>query len=249
MNPEPQPEPDNQPLRVMTFNILHGAASGLDLSRIAAVITEADADVVGLQEVDDATERAQGHHQAAELAALTGLEHFYFGPAFAFQGGYYGGAILSRYPLSDPRVVHLDDHTEQVGELEPRIAILAEVDVDGESVTFGTLHASLDPTERAATGPIVLAEIDDPSRAIIVGDFNEAPGESIGASIAGAGMADAWAELHPTAPGYTQPALAPRNRIDFIFRGAALGATTAAWVPNTIASDHRPVVAVIPIGG
>ena len=59
-------------LRVMTFNIHHGEGidGRLDLERIARVITDARADLVGLQEVDRGVERTQRRAQLDDLAKL-----------------------------------------------------------------------------------------------------------------------------------------------------------------------------------
>src|SRR4051794_910403 len=81
--------------RVLTYNIHHGEGTDgrLDLGRIAGVIKSCQADVVGLQEVDQATERSGGVDQAATLSELTGL-HATFGKAIDYRGGAYGLAVL-----------------------------------------------------------------------------------------------------------------------------------------------------------
>lgn len=90
----------NQALRVMTYNIHVGVGMDkqLDLPRIAAVINAQHPDLVGLQEVDRGVARTQRIDEIAELAKLTRMDY-----AFAFnlhyQGGQYGVAILSRFPI------------------------------------------------------------------------------------------------------------------------------------------------------
>ena len=92
-------------LRVLTYTLHHGEGvdGKLDLVRLARVITAARADVVALQEVDQKTTRTGGVDQAAELARLTGL-HFAYGKAMDYQGGAYGQALLSRWPLAVGRL-------------------------------------------------------------------------------------------------------------------------------------------------
>jgi len=91
-------------IRVMTYNIHVGVGMDkkLDLPRIAAVIKDQRADLVGLQEVDRGVERTQRMDEIAELAKLTHMDY-----AFAFnlkyQGGQYGVAILSRAGLDEVR--------------------------------------------------------------------------------------------------------------------------------------------------
>ena len=63
-------------------------------------------DLVALQEVDQNTTRTLKVDQAAELARLTGL-HFAYGKAMDYEGGGYGQAILSRYPIRHSEVYFL----------------------------------------------------------------------------------------------------------------------------------------------
>ena len=55
----------------MTYNIHHGEGidKRLDLERIAAVIRDADVDIVALNEVDKGTSRTEQRDLAAELGA------------------------------------------------------------------------------------------------------------------------------------------------------------------------------------
>src|SRR5690606_14987157 len=87
-------------VRVMAYNIHHclGIDGELDVERIAGVINAANPDLVTLQEVDNRTERSDRVDQAAELGRLTGM-HARFGRAIDHQGGEYGQAILSRWPI------------------------------------------------------------------------------------------------------------------------------------------------------
>lgn len=61
-------------------------------------ITNLQPDLVALQEVDQKTGRSSGIDQAAELGHLTGM-HWVFGKAMDYQGGGYGLAVLSRFPI------------------------------------------------------------------------------------------------------------------------------------------------------
>ena len=87
-------------LRVLTYNLHHGEGTDgrLDLERIAGVIRGAEPDVVALQEVDRRAERTGSVDQPAELARLTGLR-VAFGANISLQGGDYGNAVLSRFPI------------------------------------------------------------------------------------------------------------------------------------------------------
>src|ERR1044072_6069351 len=124
-------------IRVMTYNIHVGVGrnKNLDLPRIAEVIKREHVDLVGLQEVDRGVERTQRVDEIAELAKLTKMDY-----AFAFnlkyQGGQYGVAILSRFPI------RATDHRlyKNLREAERRGLIRAEIQIDGRIVNFVTTH-------------------------------------------------------------------------------------------------------------
>src|SRR5712671_3348280 len=81
-------------VRVLTYNIHHGEGTDgeFDLPRLARIIEGTQADLIALQEVDQATDRASGVNELNELARLTHL-HAAFGKAMDFQGGAYGVGI------------------------------------------------------------------------------------------------------------------------------------------------------------
>src|SRR5213075_3201015 len=124
-------------IRVMTYNIHVGVGMDkkLDLPRIAAVINAQRPDLVGLQEVDRGVQRTQRIDEIVELAKLTRMDY-----AFAFnlryQGGQYGVAILSRFPI------RATDHRlyQNTREAERRGFIRAEVSVHGRLLNFVTTH-------------------------------------------------------------------------------------------------------------
>ncbi|HEY3237285.1 MAG TPA: endonuclease/exonuclease/phosphatase family protein, partial [Polyangiaceae bacterium] len=87
-------------LRLVTYNTHHGECvdGRFELERLAAIIRSLDPDLVGLQEVDNLTVRSGNVDQARVLGELTGMRHA-FGRAMDFDGGEYGEAVLSRWPI------------------------------------------------------------------------------------------------------------------------------------------------------
>src|SRR6185295_5883839 len=69
-----------------------------DLERIAEVINKEKTDLVGLQEVDRGVRRTQGVDEIVELSKLTKM-NYAFANNLDYQGGVYGVAILSRFPI------------------------------------------------------------------------------------------------------------------------------------------------------
>lgn len=223
-------------LRVLTYNIHHGEGvdGKLDLERIAAVINAAKPDLVALQEVDRRTRRTGGVDQAVELARLTGMHHVY-GAAMPYQGGEYGQAVLSRFPISQHRVHFLPQRTGR----EPRIALEAQV----LGLAFVGTHldhqiedirvrqaAELQSLFGSRTAPVVL-----------VGDFNARP------TNATMRVFSDWLDAAANNPQNTIPATNPRARIDYILLNPknAWEVLETRVIEESVASDHRPVLSVL----
>lgn len=233
-------------MRVMCYNIHHaeGVDRKLDLLRIANVIRAVDPDVVALQEVDVKTRRVKQVDQAAELARLTGM-YGAFGKAIDHDGGEYGQAILSRYPLEATKV-HL---LPNLPEREQRIAFEARITVAGRAMTFVTTHLDHqlnDLREQQATRlNELLGGLNRP--VILAGDLNATP-ESKPLEI----LRTKWT-LATADPGLlTIPVEKPAKQIDFIlYRPQDRFRTLSARVlDEAVASDHRAVLAVLePVGG
>lgn len=233
-------------IRVMTYNIHVGVGMDkkLDLPRIAAVINKQHADLVGLQEVDRGVERTQRIDEIAELAKLTKMDY-----AFAFnlkyQGGQYGVAILSRFPIRAT-----DHHLyKNLREAERRGFIRAEVIIGGRVVNFVTTHLDYQYEDgRVYEAEQLLSGLQDvKGPLIVVGDFNDIP--SGGAyKLMSARFADAWLESHASGEGLSYPADKPAKRIDYILpRISDSIRVKKAWIVETLASDHVPVVADLEI--
>ncbi len=105
-------------LSVLSFNTQ--ACTGLDrkydIARTAQAINAINPDLVGLQELDNMTQRHPGDNQLAKLSELTGLKYFVYGKVLDFQGGGYGIGILSRFPILESKLHIYKTRTE-----EPRV--------------------------------------------------------------------------------------------------------------------------------
>jgi endonuclease/exonuclease/phosphatase family metal-dependent hydrolase len=242
-----QPPASTQTLRVMTYNIHVGIGMDkkLDLARIAAVINAQHPDLVGLQEVDRGVARTQRIDEIVEIARLTRM-NYDFAFNLRYQGGQYGVAILSR-----AQITSIDHHLYQnTREAERRGFIRAEVSVGGRTVNFVTTHLDYQYDDgRLFEAQQLLAALKDvKSPLIVVGDFNDIT----------AGRAyqlmryqfdDAWTENRAGDEGFSYPADKPAKRIDYIFfRSTDRVRTKRAWIVETLASDHVPVVADLEVG-
>jgi endonuclease/exonuclease/phosphatase family metal-dependent hydrolase len=221
----------------MCWNLHHGVGvdGKLDLGRIAAVIRARKPDLVALQEVDNKCRRSQAVDQAAELAKLTGLNGI-FGKAMDHEGGEYGQAILSRFPIGDTQVHQLP------GDGEPRIAFEAEVKVDGRALRIVTVHLDHQRDARrlmqAKTVFKALENHHEPM--ILAGDFNDSP-ESPALAVFSA----PWKQLAKKEPRLTCPAGEPGVEIDHIVVRGLEPLGPVEVLPETVASDHRPLVVTV----
>ena len=235
-------------VRVMTYNIHYGDP---DLGRMADVICSSGADVVGLQEVDvHWGDRSGFADQAAELAAACGMEYRY-GPIYSLppleEGGLpreFGVAILTRLPVlswENHPLTRLSTQSESGPEPMPGFLHVA-VALDGARVDVFVTHLDFrpDPSVRQAQVAEMLAlmgPMDGPT--VLLGDMNATPDRAELAPLFHR-MRDAWGAA--PGPGFTFPGDAPDRRIDYILVGGPVD-VVAVEVPDTDASDHRPVVA------
>jgi endonuclease/exonuclease/phosphatase family metal-dependent hydrolase len=241
----------DRPIRIMTYNIHHGEGTDqlIEIRRIAAVIKEADADIVALQEVDRLTSRSANIDMITKLADLTGMTYA-FGKTIDFQGGEYGNGVLTRFPILQEKNV-----SYQLPSREPRALMQLVLDIRGTEILLMNTHldeAGPDSARTVNAEEIVAAAQDYGSRPVVIcGDFNDTTGsESIMAMRKG--FEDCWKALNAAA-GATYPSTGPRKRIDYIFVSKQLPGTdtkiphvalrpVSARVLQSTASDHLPLV-------
>ncbi len=240
----------DEPVRVLVYNIHAGKdANGVDnLVRVAQIVRDSRADVVLLQEVDKETQRSGKVDQLSELRKLTGY-YGAFGKTLDYQGGDYGIAILSRWPITADTLIHLPveppQHRSGVS-YEPRGALMASVERPGGVLRVINTHvdASREDTYRLQEAKTVL-EIAGAARGhiettIIGGDLNAEPESAVIGLFGPAQWRDGFRECGKGS-GLTYPADVPVKRIDYLMLTGSTRCTTAE-VLNTEASDHRPVL-------
>ena len=233
-------------IRVLTYNIHHGEGRDerIDLPRIAAVIKRARPDLVALQEVDVKTKRSGGVDQAAELARLTGM-HVAFGRAIDHEGGQYGNAILSRWPLREAKTHALPHRPER----EARCVVVAAARPGGglPDLLLASTHlqngrkAVADRTAQTRRINELLAG-RGPLPVVLAGDLNTIPGSPTMKL-----LAEQWENAAGASPPATCPADAPRWPIDHVLLHPAGRWRTLEVVvlkaPD--ASDPAPLLVVL----
>ena len=233
----------NLRLRILSYNIHHaeGVDGKLDVPRIAQVILSVDPDLVALQEVDKNTIRTGKVNQDIELSRLTKMNCI-FGSNITFQGGQYGNAILSKFPIIKNKNFLLPnvDSGEQRGLLRSQIQISNK-----ENVLFFSTHLDhrRSDTERLASAKAInqIISLDNKSHAILAGDFNDVPDSPTLKE-----LGKVWLRTNKKILR-TIPASKPSRQIDYIFvqPKERWKIIESQILDEDIASDHRAIFSII----
>jgi endonuclease/exonuclease/phosphatase family metal-dependent hydrolase len=223
------------------------------LARVAAVLRRLDADVVFLQEVENAP-------LLAALAARAGYPHYRLIEAFDPRG--IDVAALSR-PALDAYVSHLGELDADGRPLWSRDCVELHVGGLARPVVLVGSHLvsrlSDDGTRRARQAAAMRAIADAVARArpgalvLVGGDLNDEPGAPALAALLGDGAwADPVAALDPDA-AWTWSGRYGLLRLDYLLvpradAPAVLRVEIGAGEDVAAASDHRPVVVDLWIG-
>ena len=235
----------------MTWNIHHaeGVDKKIDVDRIAQLIKEEKADIVAIQEVDRGVERSKKIDIITKLADLTGMTYA-FGKTIDYQGGEYGNALLTRFPIFEERNVLF----KKISEAEQRGVLLLVLGIAGEEIIVANTHFdsqgndSLRVASVSELKNILKAYSSRPT--ILCGDFNDIPSSRVVTQLKEEYL-DAW-ELAGTWEGFTFPADIPKKRINYVFTNNSRkpdSTSTAvhlralsAHVVRSLASDHVPLL-------
>ncbi len=238
-------------LRVMTWNIHHGEGldKKVDIDRIAKVILGERPDVVALQEIDRGVERSGKIDIITRLADLTDMTYA-FGRTIDYQGGEYGNAFLTRFPILEERNLHY----KLVPPGEQRGLLQLILDVRGEEIVIANTHLESRSSDTARL--LSVAELRralrgySPRPVVVCGDFNDVAESRIMTELKKE-FTDNW-ELVGRGEGLTFPSDAPKKRIDYVLvrNGSKSDSVIAAVqlralsarVLQSSASDHLPLL-------
>jgi endonuclease/exonuclease/phosphatase family metal-dependent hydrolase len=222
--------------KVMTYNIHHGKnlLGRNTLDKVADIIHESKADVIGLQEVDSGVIRTGFKDQIHYLSEKLSM-YYAYGPNINLLGGKYGNAVLSKYPIESYENIQLPSRREQRGLLSTKI------NVDGKRIYFLTTHLGLNDEERMNQVNTISKYLETlPREVILAGDFNalyDSPEiHEITKRLTDVG----YAAGNNTVPTYEVLFLSAR--IDYIF-SSSLFKINGYDVIKSKASDHYPVIA------
>lgn len=224
-------------VKVLSFNILHGATTkgDFDLDAIAKVISDADPDFVALQEVDYKTKRAKGYDLTTELGLRTKMTSI-FGRTFYYDGGEFGEALLSKHTFVSSRTIPLP---YQIGA--PHIILeVTTVLPSKDTIAFGGTHldyktSDVDRVMQAEKINEVIQSAKYPT--ILAGDFNDVP-NSKAINIIEEVMGHSYDKDNPE---FTWPSDRPKVKIDYVFfypKKEKWKVIRTEVIQDSISSDH-----------
>lgn len=257
-------------LRIVTYNIAKGLTQ---LSRrhrihdVRAALSEFDADILTLQEVQDRNDRIAhrghahpGQSQTDFLAELKPvreregwldtmtfmqsepLYHAAYGANKHYGHGHHGNAVLSRWPI-----VAMENIDISRSAIERRGLLVTTVLVKQQPMVIICTHFSLLARDRLMQAQALVehvrTHIDPALPLVIAGDFNDWHRRVDRTLRQQLGLAEAFDHSHAQ-PARTFPAIFPMLRLDRIYvRNLHV---VAARVPDgphwARRSDHRPIL-------
>lgn len=239
----------------MSFNI---AAGHGNLAAIANTIRASSPDLVALQEVDvHWAARSDFADQATTLAEQLGMQ-VRFAPIYQLRSSdastpsrEYGVALLSKFPIvtfTNHKLTRLS--TQQVDAVPALAPGLLDATVNARGMPIRVFNTHLDyradPAVRRQQVTEMLTIMGAPvTPMLLFGDLNAVP--------TAPELAPLFSRLRDTWPvsgdaGLTYPAAVPVKRIDYVLVSSHFR-VTAASVPVTSVSDHRPLIVDLVISG
>jgi len=230
-------------LKVVTFNVQQGfdIDGSLNFSGLLADLKRIDADIIGLQE-SDTCRVSSGNNDLVRFLATRLHLYSYFGPLTVT--GTFGIALLSKYPIANPKTHFMYSEGEQTATIEAQIVV--------QSRTFNVFitHFGEKENDKQKQAEKIVELTTGKSDVIVLGDFNFEPWSSQYNTTTSI-LKDAWLTVWPTGiddngyNGMTYHWRNPYSHIDFIFVSPAMTLTDCRVVRNAHSSDHMPVTATI----
>jgi len=228
-------------LRVLSYNIQQGSdePGNKNFDAQYQVIKDLNADIIGLQE-SDTCRISSGNSDIVRFINNRLKLHSYFGPKTLT--GTFGIALLSKYPILNPKIFYMESKGEQTATIWAQI-IVGNTTFNIFITHLGNYEDTAEDRSQIVQQENILSVTNGLSNVILMGDFNfELSTEQYNITVAQ--LYDCW-EVSPTigktignVPKSWEARL-PEGRIDHIFVSGELN-TSVSFITYTggTAADH-----------
>ena len=242
--------------RILSYNIHR--AIGFDRrfapERIIEILTEHNADIVLLQEVDEGAPRSRELKLAKELADALGYPYFAMGHNVSLRKGRYGNATLSRFPILRERNIDLTVGKRKRRGCQHTTIELGEKPNDKKQLEVFNLHLGLSARERQKQAGILshseeFSSLSMEMPCIVGGEFNDWRSLLRAFYVEGLGFkcaTDVKSSSGKTKAIKTYPSFSPKGGLDRVYYrgGLELASVKRCRLKTSkIASDHLPIIA------
>lgn len=224
---------DGITLKVMAYGIGSG---NKNMEALAASINTHNPDLLIVREIDRNTTRSGPADLPAQLAPLIGMPYHAFANALNYQGGEYGTAVFSKYPIVDSAAYMLPT---SVAEKGPLGIITVQIN-DNQKIVFAGTHLNANAARRSTQTPVLVDIMNTYTEfpVILGGNFNDKP-------VTG----DTYQLLAPqfsfpctTCPPNFSASNPTTNSDMFMFKPADRFRVLSHTVGSTSVSTHLPVI-------
>ncbi len=218
-------------LRLMTMNTQESNDKFGEKSfeKQLALIRQVSPDILTLQETDSTRISLNNNDYVRAFAVRLGY-YSYYGPKTV--AGTYGTAILSKYPLLNPRTAFMYSDKDETGVAE------AEVEVAGKRFSIYDVHPDSSDPAMLGFAKNLLSRSQDKPYVIAMGDYNLRDYEEAYKLIDSV-YTNAWTSVYPSEISPDGVDMSGENRIDHIFISQNLTALNPTYIlPPESGTDH-----------
>ena len=234
-------------MKIMSYNIQSCRdyiTRKFDPTKVINVIKEYEPDILGLNEVRSEklveTDDPSWFNQTKRIAGGIGYKYYFFAKAIKLQG-YYGNAIISKYPILNPEIIPIPDPLIRDENVYYESRCILKCNVNNYLVLI--THLGLANKERELgiklLKKIILENINQ--NIILMGDFNMEENHPLIKEISSI-LTNSSTKFKSKLLSF--PSINPISKIDYIFTSPSIEIINSTII-NKVASDHFPIVANI----
>ena len=237
--------------KIMSYNIYGSRLA--DGTKLGESIRKYEPDFISLQEVDKNTKRSNLKDVAFDIATVLGYNFYYFQKARDFDGGEYGIAFISRYPVEK---IYTHELPSIGVEKRQMLAAKLTTETYGKNLTVINTHLDYRPEikREELNDLLITAQLLEGDVKFLSGDLNFLP-----TSDHYKGVINDWKDTYFEGDNLKEDGTREKRnsetpRIDYIFgdrsgswttkKSFFINDNTQEW---TKLSDHLPYMAIIEI--